>query len=168
MEPRWPGGWARRPRNWARSFRACRSSPRRIWGFSRNHTQARQTADAVAQPESRNVTKTHEPVPGGSCGRCGSGTDLRFGNGWDTGLGGSYRSYVFRLADAGPAGIGENNFVARFLRLSRQLGKGTQIDLYAAALTNGKLTVKNASGNDLTNDAYKTAPAIGLTFQTHF
>jgi len=36
-------------------------------------------------------------------------------------------------AGAGPAGngIGENNFIPPFLRLSPQLGKGAQIDLYA-------------------------------------
>jgi hypothetical protein len=66
-------------------------------------------------------------------------------------------------------GIGESNFIPLFLHLSRQRGKGSRIDLYAAALTNGKLAVKNASGNDLTNNGYKTAPAIGLTTpQTRF
>ena len=86
------------------------------------------------------------------------------------GLGGSYRSYLFRLSRDGPVGngIGENNFVPAFLRLSYHGGKDFQLDIYAAALTGGKLTVKNASGNDISNDPYKTAPALGMTLQTRF
>ena len=74
------------------------------------------------------------------------------------------------MSQDGPVGngIGQNNFVPVFLRVSYHADKRTQLDLYAAALTGGKLTVKNASGNDISNDSYKTAPALGLTLQTRF
>jgi len=110
------------------------------------------------------------PFQAGPAGGAGLELTYGFAEYWELGLGGSYRSFVYLLAADGPAGngIGQNNFVPVFLRLSWKLDKGTEIDLYAAALTGGKLTVKNASGNDLSNDAYRTAPAIGLTLQTRF
>ena len=114
--------------------------------------------------------KLTNPFEAGPAG--GAGLELTYGinDQWEIGGGGSYRSYVFRLSQDGPVGngIGQNNFVPVFLRVSYHAGKGTQLDLYAAALTGGKLTVKNASGNDISNDSYKTAPALGLTLQTRF
>jgi hypothetical protein len=114
--------------------------------------------------------KLTNPFEGGPAG--GAGLELTYGinDQWDVGAGGSYRSYVFRLSQDGPVGngIGQNNFVPLFFRASYHFGKQTQVDLYAAALTGGKLTVKNASGNDLSNDSYKTAPALGLSLQTRF
>ena len=66
----------------------------------------------------------------------------------------SYRSFIFRLSKGGPVanGIGQNTFVPVFARISYHLDKRTPLDLYGAALTSGKLRVKNASGNDLKND----------------
>jgi len=114
--------------------------------------------------------KLTNPLEAGPAG--GAGIELTYGitDKWEIGAGGSYRSYVFRLSQDGPVGngIGQNNFVPVFLRLSYHAGSATQLDLYAAALTGGKLTVKNASGNDLSNDLYKTAPALGMTLQTRF
>ena len=114
--------------------------------------------------------KLTNPFEAGPAG--GAGLELTYGinEQWDVGGGGSYRSYVFRLSQDGPVGngIGQNNFVPLFLRASYHFGKQTQVDLYAAALTGGKLTVKNASGNDISNDSYKTAPALGLSLQTRF
>ena len=114
--------------------------------------------------------KLTNPFEAGPAG--GAGLELTYGinEQWDVGGGGSYRSYVFRLSQDGPIGngIGQNNFVPLFLRASYHFGKQTQVDLYAAALTGGKLTVKNASGNDISNDSYKTAPALGLSLQTRF
>ena len=114
--------------------------------------------------------KLTNPLEAGPAG--GAGIELTYGisDKWEVGVGGSYRSYVFRLSQNGPVGngIGQNNFVPVFLRLSYHAGTATQIDIYAAALTGGKLTVKNASGNDISNDSYKTAPALGMTLQTRF
>ncbi len=114
--------------------------------------------------------KVTNPFEAGPAGGAGIEVVYAFNERWELGAGGSYRSYVFRLAKDGPVGngIGENNFIPVFLRGTYNAGKGTRIDIYAAALTGGKLTVKNASGNDLTNDSYKTAPALGMTLQTRF
>ena len=114
--------------------------------------------------------KITNPFEGGPAGGAGLELTYAFNDRWEMGAGGSYRNYVFRLSQDGPVGngIGENNFVPVFLRASYNAGKGTRLDFYAAALTGGKLTVKNASGNDLSNDSYKTAPALGMTLQTRF
>jgi hypothetical protein len=110
------------------------------------------------------------PFEGGPAGGAGIELSYAFNERWHMGGGGSYRSYVFRLSQDGPVGngIGENKFVPIFLRVSYNAGKETRLDFYAAALTGGKLTVKNASGNDLSNDSYKTAPALGMSLQTRF
>jgi hypothetical protein len=114
--------------------------------------------------------KLTNPFEAGPAGGAGLELVYAFNDRWDAAAGGSYRSYVFRLSQDGPVGngIGENSFVPLYFRISYHFGKQTQLDLYGAALTSGKLTVKNAVGNDLTNDSYKTAPALGLTLQTRF
>ena len=114
--------------------------------------------------------RINNPFEAGPAGGAGLELVYAFNDRWEMAGGGSYRSYVFRLSQDGPVGngIGQNNFVPVFLRFSYHTGKETQVDFYAAALTGGKLTVKNASGNDLANDSYKTAPALGLTLQTRF
>jgi hypothetical protein len=114
--------------------------------------------------------KLMNPFEAGPAGGAGLELEYAFNDRWEIGAGGSYRSYLFRLSRDGPVGngIGQNNFVPVFLRLSYHGGKDFQLDIYAAALTGGKLTVKNASGNDISNDPYKTAPALGMTLQTRF
>lgn len=101
----------------------------------------------------------------------GAGLELKYevGNGWQTGFGGAYRSYQFRLDRDGPVpgGIGEQRFIPLFVRLSRDFG-ATSVDLYAAALVNGRLTVKNDNGIELAREDYETAPALGLTIRHRF
>jgi hypothetical protein len=101
----------------------------------------------------------------------GAGLELTFdpGNGWEAGFGGAYRSYQFRLDRDGPVpdGIGEQRFIPLFVRLSRDFG-ASSLDLYAAALVNGRLTVKNANGIELASEDYGTAPALGLSFRHRF
>jgi hypothetical protein len=53
------------------------------------------------------------------------------------------------------------------VRLSRDFGAST-VDLYAAALVNGRLTVKNANGIEFAREDYETAPGLGLTFRHRF
>lgn len=101
----------------------------------------------------------------------GAGLELTYepGNGWEAGFGGAYRSYQFRLDRDGPVpnGIGEQRFIPLFVRLSRDFG-ASSLDLYAAALVNGRLTVKNANGIELAREDYGTAPALGLSFRHRF
>ncbi|MFO1322994.1 MAG: DUF6268 family outer membrane beta-barrel protein [Burkholderiales bacterium] len=110
------------------------------------------------------------PFEGGPTGGAGLELTYTFANGWEAGFGGTYRSYAFRLGPDGPApnGIGENAFIPIFFRLSRNVGKEAQVDLYAAALANGTLKVKNQDGNEVARDDYRTAPALALTFRYSF
>ena len=110
------------------------------------------------------------PFPAGPVGGAGLELSYAFGEGWETGFGGTYRSYQFRLDRAGPVpdGIGENRTIPLFVRLSRNIGRGAQVDFHAAALVNGRLKVKNRDGNDIASDDYETAPTLGLTFRYRF
>ncbi|MFO1316358.1 MAG: DUF6268 family outer membrane beta-barrel protein [Burkholderiales bacterium] len=110
------------------------------------------------------------PFPAGPVGGAGLELSYAFAEGWEAGIGGTYRSYQFRLDRDGPVpgGIGENRAVPLFLRLSRNIGKDAQVDFHAAALVNGRLRVKNQDGQDLASDDYATAPALGLTVRYRF
>ena len=89
---------------------------------------------------------------------------------WELGIGGAYRSYRFRLDDtsAVPNGVGENEFLASFLRVGRQLGSKLTLDLAAGALFAGELTIEDSNGNKLGAEEYDTAPFVALTFAGRF
>jgi len=110
------------------------------------------------------------PFPAGPTGGAGLELVYKASDDWQAGFGGTYRSYAFRLAQDGPVpgGIGENTFIPVFLRLSRNIGRQAQLDLYAAALANGTLKVKNREGNELASDGYDVAPAVAVTFRYRF
>ncbi len=110
------------------------------------------------------------PFPAGPAGGAGLELVYSFGEGWEAGFGGTYRSFSFRLDDNGPVpdGIGENRSIPLFFRLSRNIGKQAQVDFHAAALANGRLKVKNQDGSDLASDDYSIAPAVGLTLRYRF
>jgi hypothetical protein len=84
---------------------------------------------------------------------------------WEAAAGGSYRTYYWRLAADAPesGGIGQNRFIPLFARLGHTLGKDGRLDLYAAALADGELTVRDAGGAPQTQASYGVAPAIGLS-----
>ena len=110
------------------------------------------------------------PFPAGPVGGAGLELTYALAEQWEAGFGGTYRSYQFRLDRDGPVpgGIGENRAIPLFVRLSRNIGKAAQVDLYVAALVNGQLKVKNQDGQDLASDDYATAPALGLTVRYRF
>lgn len=114
--------------------------------------------------------KLANPFPAGPQGGAGLELSYAFGNGWEAGFGGTYRSFVFRLDQDGPVpnGIGEQTYIPVFLRLSRTIGKQSQFDFYVAGLANGSLNVKNPDGNDRYSDDYRVAPTLGLTFRHRF
>jgi hypothetical protein len=97
----------------------------------------------------------------------GAGVEVRYAitSAWETAAGGSYRTYYWRLAPDAPesGGIGQNRFIPLFVRLGHTLGTDGRLDLYAAALADGELTVRDASGAPQTRASYGTAPAIGLS-----
>jgi len=117
-----------------------------------------------------NGWRLSNPFPAGPVGGAGLELSYAFGEGWETGVGGVYRSYQFRLDRDGPApnGIGENRAIPLFLRLSRNIGRDAHVDFHVAALVNGRLNVKNQDGNDLASDDYATAPMLGLTLRYRF
>lgn len=114
--------------------------------------------------------KLTNPFAAGPTGGAGLELVYQANDAWQAGFGGTYRSYAFRLAQDGdvPNGIGENSSIPLFLRLSYNIGKQAQLDLYAAALANGTLKVKNRNGDELASDDYSVAPLVALTFRYKF
>lgn len=89
---------------------------------------------------------------------------------WEFGVGGAYRSNRFRLADDGdyPNGIGENNSVPLFVRVSRPLNDLLTLDAYAGMLVGGSLKVETPNGTDLLKSDYEVAPLIALSISGRF
>ncbi len=89
---------------------------------------------------------------------------------WEVAEGLTYRSYRFRLSEAGPTpnGIGENSFIPLFLRVSRRMTSDIRVDFYGALATAGKLTVDNADGSGRYSDNYKIGPALAATLVYRF
>ncbi len=114
--------------------------------------------------------KLTNPFPAGPTGGAGLELTYAFAEGWEAGFGGTYRSFAFRLDQAGPVpgGIGETSSIPAFFRLSRNIGPRSQFDFHMVALANGRLKVKNPQGNDLATDDYRIAPALALTFRHRF
>lgn len=114
--------------------------------------------------------KLSNPFAAGPTGPAGLELSYTFDDNWEAGFGGSYRSYAFRLDRNGPVpdGIGEQRFIPVFVRLSRNLGPRAQVDVYAAGLANGRLTVKNRNADDLVAEDYSFAPTLALTLRYRF
>jgi hypothetical protein len=89
---------------------------------------------------------------------------------WEIAGGGTYREYRFRLRDDGPTprGIGRNQGIPVFARLTRKLGPRGRVDFYAGAVAGGQLRVLNANGSTASSSDYKLAPLLGLTAALDF
>ena len=89
---------------------------------------------------------------------------------WETGVGGAYRSYRFRLDDSSAVadGIGEVDFWAAFVRVGWQLGNHYRLDINAGALMGGSITIDDENGNELGQTDYDTAPFVGITVKGRF
>ena len=89
---------------------------------------------------------------------------------WEIAGGATYREYRFRLQGDGPTpdGIGRNQGIPVFARLTRKLGTQGRIDLYAGAIAGGELRVLNANGSTAASSDYKVAPLLGLTAALNF
>ena len=89
---------------------------------------------------------------------------------WELALGGAYRFYRFRLENksAVPDGIGDNKFVVAYLRVQRKLGANFSIDLAGGALFAGKLSIEDATGDNLGSDNYDPSPFLALTLAGKF
>src|SRR5262245_3829913 len=89
---------------------------------------------------------------------------------WEIAEGAAYRSYRFRLAtdNPTPSGIGENNFIPIFLRVTRKLTKDARIDFWAAIATFGRASVDYENGGGRYQDDYNVGPALAATFVLQF
>ena len=110
------------------------------------------------------------PFEADALGPAGLELSYSFNQKWHLGGGGVYRSFRFRLSNEGmvPDGIGENEGIATFLRLRRIATSGINVDLYAGAILDGKLELKDKDGSDLSSADYDTAPFAAITLTVGF
>ncbi len=76
----------------------------------------------------------------------------------------------FRLDDAGlaPNGIGEDKSLPVVASLSYNPNPGVSLTLFAGAEFDGRLTLEDENGNEITRQSYDTAPLVGLAFRLRF
>jgi hypothetical protein len=105
--------------------------------------------------------------PGG-----GAGLELAYAidDNWELAGGGTYRDYRFRLKSSGPNanGIGENEAIPLYARLTRKLGANGRFDVYAGAAVAGTLKLRDPSGNTLASSDYNAAPFVAVTLAGKF
>ena len=94
----------------------------------------------------------------------------RHGKYWRFALAGVYQSSEFRLDHSGvaPGGIGENEGILTFLRITRRWPPGFSVHAYLGATFNGELSVENADGTTLAESDYDTAPLAALSLEGSF
>src|SRR6185503_3513537 len=102
----------------------------------------------------------------------GGGIELRYtpNERWEFAGGGVQRSDRFRLANGGlyPGEVAEVGSMPLFARASRSLDAKSRIDLYAGALINGSVKIKDSDGNDIATDDREIAPTVALTLSRKF
>ena len=114
--------------------------------------------------------KLTNPFRAGPAG--GAGLELAYAidDDWDLAGGGTYRDYRLRLKNSGPNanGIGQNQGIPLYARLTRKLGATGRLDLYAGATVAGTLKLRDPNGNTLVSSDYKAAPFVALTLAGQF
>ena len=110
------------------------------------------------------------PFRAGPAGGAGLELTYAIDDNWDLAGGGTYRDYRFRLKDTGPNanGIGQNQGIPLFARLTRKLGPKGRLDLYAGATVAGTLKLRDPDGNTLVASDYDAAPFVALTLAGEF
>ncbi len=114
--------------------------------------------------------KLGNPFRAGPAGGAGLELTYSIDDKWDLAGGGTYRDYRFRLQSSGPNadGIGQNQGIPLFARLSRKLGKDLRVDLYGGATVAGTLKLRDSNGNTLVSSDYNAAPFMALTLAADF
>jgi hypothetical protein len=109
----------------------------------------------------------NNPFQAGPVGPAGLELIYKPADRWETGVGGAYRSYRFRLDDCSAVtnGIGEVDFWAAFVRLGWQLGTHYRLDINGGALMGGSITIEDENGHKLGQTDYDAAPFTGLTIK---
>jgi hypothetical protein len=110
------------------------------------------------------------PFQAGPAGGAGLELVYAIDDQWDLAGGGTYRDYRFRLKDSGANadGIGQNQGIPLFARLTRKLGPKGRLDLYAGATVAGTLKLRDSNGDTLVSSDYNTAPFVALTLAGEF
>ncbi len=114
--------------------------------------------------------KLANPFRAGPAGGAGLELVYAIDDNWEAAGGGTYRQYRFRLKDSGPNanGIGQNQAIPLFARLTRKLGPRGHLDLYAGAAVAGTLKLQDPNGNTLVSSDYNAAPFVALTLAGEF
>jgi len=114
--------------------------------------------------------KLANPFQAGPAGGAGLELSYAIDDRWELAGGGTYREYRFRLKDSGPTpdGIGQNQGIPLFARLTRKLGPKGRLDLWAGATVAGKLKLRDTNGNELVSSDYNAAPFLAVTLRGEF
>jgi hypothetical protein len=114
--------------------------------------------------------KINNPLRAGPAG--GAGLELVYtpDDNWELAGGGTYRQYRFRLKDQGPNadGIGQNEGIPLFARLTRKLGPKARLDVWGGATVAGTLKLRDPNGNTLVSSDYNAAPFLAVTLSGTF
>jgi len=110
------------------------------------------------------------PFRPGVTGPAGLELSYRLGGGWDIGSGMAYRHNRFRLNSSSYTqnGIGDVTSLPAWLRLSHNLGKNFNLDLYSGVILGGKLQIDDSSGSRLSSDHHQPAPFMAMTISARF
>ncbi len=110
------------------------------------------------------------PFDADALGPAGLELSYRFGERWQLGVGGVYRSFRFRLEDRGTVsdGIGSNSGTAVFLRLKREPLYGFDVSVFLGAVVGGELELEDEDGDDLASSDYDPAPFAAVTLGREF
>jgi hypothetical protein len=110
------------------------------------------------------------PLTAGPTGPAGLELSYRLDGGWSLGVAGAYRSYRFRLNEAGPFanGIGEERGVPLVVHLAKRFDPYITVDLYAGTVVGGWLRVEDSGGNKIAAADFDPAPIVALTFSGRF
>lgn len=113
------------------------------------------------------IANPFRPGPTGSAGLELSWSGLQ---GYEIGVGGSYRKFTFRLDDSGlaPGGTGEVLSVPVWLRVTAILSREVNLNLYGGAALFGEVTARDAERRRLARDDFDPGLLIAINTSIHF
>jgi hypothetical protein len=114
--------------------------------------------------------KLVNPFQAGPAGGAGLEIAYAIDANWELAGGGTYRDLRFRLKSSGENanGIGQNQALPLYARLTRKLGAKGRFDVYAGAAVAGTLKLRDSNGNTLVSSDYNAAPFVALTLAGEF
>lgn len=81
-----------------------------------------------------------------------------------------YERIRFRLDDDGlaPNGVGEDKSIPVVISFGYNPNPGVSLNVFAGAELDGRLTLDDANGTELSRQSYDTAPLVGAAFRVRF